>query len=103
MTAQVVHDEAAGRFEARSGQRVAGYAEYEVREGTMVISHVVVQPRFEGQGIGSAVTRAALSTAREQGWGVLPLCSFAAAYVRRNPDLVDLVPLENRALVGLQR
>jgi predicted GNAT family acetyltransferase len=99
--ARVVDNGAAQRFELTVGGELVGEADYEVQDGTMLITHVGVQPRYEGHGLGSQLTRAALDAARERGLDVVPICSFARSYVRRNPEYADLVPLDQRALVGL--
>jgi predicted GNAT family acetyltransferase len=52
----------------------------------MLFLHMGVPPALEGRGIGSALVRAGLSYAREQGYHIVPLCSFVAAYLRRHPE-----------------
>jgi predicted GNAT family acetyltransferase len=99
--AQVRDDPAAQRIKLTLDGRPSGQAEYEVQDGTMLITHVFVEPRYEGNGYGSQLTRAALEVARERSLMVVPLCSFARAYLRRNPEWADLVPLEQRAFVGV--
>lgn len=103
MTGQrVVHDRRRRVFELVVGQdEVAGYAEYVPGEGTMAITHVVVEPEFAGQGYGSALAEAALTEAWNHGLSVLPLCSFVRAHVRRNPGHLALVPPEQRRRFGL--
>jgi uncharacterized protein len=99
---RVVDNHEAQRFEISVGDEVAGYAEYDVRDGVMVLPHVVVQPRFEGRGLGSELTRAALEAAREQGLGVLPYCSFVRTYIRRHQgEHLELVPADKRSAFGL--
>jgi len=101
---RVVQQTEAQRFELCVDDEAVGQAEYDLMEdGTMVLTHVVVLPRFEGRGYGSELTRGVLECAREQGMSVLPVCSFARAYVRRNPEYADLVPAEQRDLVGVPR
>jgi predicted GNAT family acetyltransferase len=98
---QVVDNPAAQRFETRVGREVAGFAEYEVHGDTMLITHVAVRPRYEGGGLGSALTEAALDAARERDLRVIPICSFARSFVRRNPMYSDLVPDEERERAGV--
>ena len=100
---QVVDNPVAQRFEIRVGKELAGYAEYELDDATMLITHVGVQRRLEGAGLGSAVTEAALEAARQRGLKVIPLCSFARSFVRRNPTYSDLVPAEERERAGVPR
>jgi len=90
MTHDVHHDAQAGRFHAE----VDGYrAELDYRlDGTILsILHTGVPSAIGGRGIAAELTRAALETARREGWTVRPLCSFAAVYLRRHPEFADLV------------
>lgn len=99
---EVVHEEEATRFVVRVDGAEAGSAEY-VREpgGALRFTHTVVDPAYEGQGLGSLLVRTALGAAREQGAAVLPQCSFVRSYLASHPDLVDLVPEAERARSGL--
>lgn len=99
---RVVHRRDRRLFElVRGDGEVAGYAEYVPGEGTMAITHVVVDPEYAGQGYGTALTEAALKEAWDHGLGVLPFCSFVRAHVQRNPHYVALVPREQRSRFGL--
>lgn len=99
---RVVHDERRRVFQLVVGDdRVAGYAEYEPAEGQMAITHVVVQPGFEGQGFGSVLAQAALEEAKDRRLAVLPYCWFVRAHVKRNPEYLALVPPEQRRRFGL--
>ncbi|MXI17204.1 GNAT family N-acetyltransferase [Escherichia coli] len=90
---------------ATLGDDVAGYAEFEQggSPGAAVwtFTHTVVDPRFEGRGIGSLLVRSVLAEARAQGAGVLPQCPFVRSYLERHPDQVDLVPAAERGRYGL--
>ena len=84
------HDSARQRFETR----VDGHAcelDYQVRSQVMAILHTGVPQAVGGRGIAAQLTQAALDYARSQGWHVQPLCSYAAAYIRRHPQYADLV------------
>ncbi len=89
-TLVIEHNEAQGRF----GTRVDGHTcvlDYQLRDNTMIIQHTGVPSAVGGRGIAAALTRHALDTARQRGWRVLPLCSYAVAYIARHPDYKDLV------------
>jgi predicted GNAT family acetyltransferase len=87
-----------GRFEARVGDRLAGFADY-LRSGVLVVyPHTEVEPAFEGRGVGSALARAALDDARARGLPVLATCPFIAGWIGRHPDYADLV-YQNRSRV----
>jgi predicted GNAT family acetyltransferase len=82
---QVGHDEAAHRFMTEvNGERAV--LDYTLRDGIMTITHTGVPRPIEGRGIASELMRAALSTARANGWRVVPLCSYAEAYLERHPE-----------------
>ncbi|HEY4068474.1 MAG TPA: GNAT family N-acetyltransferase [Burkholderiaceae bacterium] len=68
----------------------ASELDYRVNADVMSILHTGVPPQLEGRGIAAALTRAALEHARSQGWKVRPLCSYAAAYLRRHPETAVL-------------
>jgi predicted GNAT family acetyltransferase len=91
----------AQRFEAEVDGQVA-FAEYRLPEGSILFSHTEVPELIEGQGIGSALARAALAAARERGLKVIPVCTFIAAYIKRHPEVQDLVHPDFRASIGLK-
>jgi predicted GNAT family acetyltransferase len=89
------------RYEARLDGRLAGFSEYRERPGLIAFVHTEVDHEFEGQGVGSALVRGELEDARSRGLAVLPFCPFVNEYIRRHPELVDLVPIEHREKFGL--
>ncbi|CAM3790893.1 hypothetical protein BOTU111922_05665 [Bordetella tumulicola] len=86
----ITHDEAQGRFQADVDGHLC-VLDYQLRGNTMIIQHTGVPGAIGGRGIAAALTRHALDTARKRGWLVLPVCSYAAAYIARHPDYQDLV------------
>lgn len=89
-----------GRFELTQDGFTA-FAEYQLRDGDMLLPHTVVPPELEGHGIGGLLARAALGYAREHGLRVKPTCSFMAAYITRHPEWSDVVHPGYRAKPGL--
>lgn len=86
----ITHDETRGRFACS----VDGYPcelDYRLDGRRMAILHTGVPRQIGGRGIAAELTRAALDTARDRGWQVLPLCSYAADYIRRHPEYADLL------------
>ncbi|WPB57412.1 GNAT family N-acetyltransferase [Xylophilus sp. GOD-11R] len=79
------------RWEARIGESLAGFCAYDREPDRIVFTHTVVQPEFEGRGVGSALAERALDDARAQGLKVRPSCRFIAAYIERHPQYADLV------------
>lgn len=85
----IQHDETARTFRLHIGEQLASLR-YEFDRGTMTITHTNVPDALGGRGIGGELVRAALDTARRNGWKVIPACSFADAWMRRHPETADL-------------
>lgn len=94
----VTHHAAAHRFEAETPAGLA-HADYELRGGEVYFTHTEVPEHAEGQGVGSALVRAALAWADAEGLAVVPVCPFFAAYVAAHPDALRLVPPHARHYV----
>ncbi|MCW3798110.1 N-acetyltransferase [Sphingomonas sp. BN140010] len=79
------------RFELDLGGGGMAFTAYRLEGNRIVFPHTVVPEGHEGEGIGSRLVRAALSSARERGLSVVPQCSFFAAYMARHPETHDLL------------
>ena len=77
------------RFELETEGHIA-FSNYKRADGVLTILHTEVPKQLEGRGIGSALIRGVLDSAREQGLKVITVCPFAKAYVDRHPEYVDL-------------
>jgi predicted GNAT family acetyltransferase len=64
--------------------------DYELAGKVMTITHTGVPAAVGGRGISGEMMRFALDTARTNGWKVVPACSYAAGFMRRNPEFDDL-------------
>jgi predicted GNAT family acetyltransferase len=84
------------RFELRKAGEVAAIAEYQLLPGAVKFIHTEVWPRFEGQGLGSKLAKAALDDVRRRGLEAIPQCPFIAGYIRKHPEYLDLVAEEHR-------
>lgn len=92
MSVEVTRNDEMTRYEARVDGALAGFSEYQLTDELVVFTHTEVDPAFEGQGIGSALARAALDDVRESGErSVLPLCPFISGWIGKHPDYADLV------------
>jgi predicted GNAT family acetyltransferase len=80
------------RYEATVDGEVVGILTYRRSGDVIVLAHTKVEPAEEGEGVGSALARAALDAARADGLGVMPMCTFVEAFVGRHPEYADLVP-----------
>ena len=100
-TVTVSDNEAEHRFEVHVADELAGFTVFRRRPGVIEFIHTEIEPRFEGQGLGSQLIRQALETARAEGQAVLPFCPFVNDYIKRHADYVELVPSEHREAFGL--
>ena len=89
------------RFETDLGDGSFAVAEYNLLHGKIVFTHTEVPPAHEGQGIGSALIRFALASARERGLEVIPICPFFAAYIKKHAEQQDLLDPAYRKALGL--
>ena len=80
-----------GRFEILVGDEVAGFAHYSVADGVATMPHTVVEPAFDGQGLGGRLARFALDSLRERGLRVRPTCPFIKGYIDKHEEYADLV------------
>ena len=88
---QVSDNKAEQRYEANVDGGLA-YAEYQpAGEDTLIFTHTEVPQESEGEGVGSALVKAALDDVRAQGMQVVPQCPFVATYIERHPEYADLV------------
>ena len=85
----VTHNEAERRFETW----IDGYLsklDY-IQDGkNFVITHVGVSPELRGQGIAGRIVQVGLEYAKAKSLRVVPMCSYAAAYIRRHPEHIEL-------------
>ena len=65
--------------------------QYLLKDGVMTIVHTKVPPALAGHGIAADLVRAALETARGNGWRVITACSYAKAFLERHPEYADLL------------
>ena len=86
-TVTVRVNEDLSRYELTVGEELAGYTEYELGDGTITFVHTVVDPAFEGQGLGGKLAKGALVDAKDRGLRIESRCSFMSSYLERHPEL----------------
>lgn len=57
----------------------------------LIISFVLVHPKFEGRGMGKFLVEEAIKFARENNWNVYPHCSYARSVMSRMTDVQDIL------------
>jgi predicted GNAT family acetyltransferase len=79
------HDESAHCFttEVDGGN---AHLDYSLDGHVMTIIHTRVPVAARGRGVAAELMRAALAAARSSGWSVTPACSYAVAYMARDPQ-----------------
>lgn len=88
------NNEAENRFETQVEGHLAE-AQYR-REGDRIIfTHTLVPDALSGRGIAGQLAQSALTTARDQGLTVVPLCPYIAGYIKRHPEFRPLVDPEH--------
>jgi predicted GNAT family acetyltransferase len=88
---RVVNNPEQRRYEAWSGDTLAGVADYREHGDRTVFTHTEVEPAFEGKGIARALAAAALDDAVKRGRVIVPLCPYIAAYLRKHPEYEEHV------------
>ena len=86
----VVDNLAASRFELAQSGHVA-FADYRLATDRMLIDHVEAPAALRGSGVAGRLMQGVALAARERGLKIVPLCSYAAAWLECNPDYADVI------------
>jgi hypothetical protein len=73
----------AGRFEIGEPGRIV-FADYRRSGELLFIDHVETPPAMRGAGAAGALMEAIVERAREEGRTIVPVCSYAAAWMKRH-------------------
>ncbi|MFS2014424.1 GNAT family N-acetyltransferase [Azospirillum sp. CT11-132] len=79
----VTDNRAMNRFELAVGNQTV-FADYRRNGQTLVISYVEAPPSLRGTGAAGRLMAGVVETARTEGLKIVPLCSYAALWIRRN-------------------
>jgi uncharacterized protein len=86
---QVTHNPDEKRFETVIDGKLSKL-DY-IQDGrNFVITHVGVHPELRGGGVAGKIVQTGLEYAREHSFRVIPMCSYAAAYIRKHPEYAEL-------------
>ncbi len=86
---EIIHNPAEKRFEIWIDEKLSKL-DYLEDETSIVMTHVGVHPDLRGHGVAGKLTEVALEYARGKSLRVIPMCSYVATYIRRNPQFVEL-------------
>ncbi|GEO00261.1 hypothetical protein NSE01_20930 [Novosphingobium sediminis] len=83
---------AEGEYQARVADSAAvGRLTWVRRDNVLTAEHALVPTEIGGRGIAGKLVEALIADAREQGWKIVPECTYVAAAFRRNPEWADLL------------
>jgi predicted GNAT family acetyltransferase len=84
------------RFELYRNGVMAGYVQYEMRGGDVLLLHAVVDPRFRKLGLEPFLMQSVLLNAHRRRLAVTPYCPEAQEFLRANPHYLALLPPRQR-------
>jgi predicted GNAT family acetyltransferase len=82
------------RYEIVVDGVVAGFIQYSMRGGRLILVHTEIKDEFGGRGLATQLVRAALDDARRRDLRIVPICPFVEEYIERHPEYDDLVDHE---------
>ena len=89
----ITHDQDAKQFTTEvDGHRAE--LDYTIDDGVMTITRTLVPPQIGGRGAAAELMRAALQVAAERQLTINPVCSYAAAYMRKHAQASDKVHMD---------
>ena len=86
---KVIHNPGENRFETTIDGKLSKL-DYIQNGRNFVITHVGVNPDLRGHGVAGKIVEVGLEYARENSFRVVPMCSYAATYIRRHPEHAEL-------------
>ena len=88
MTDAFSHNPAKSRYELQVDGLIA-FADYQRSGQRLVIPHVEADPALRGAGAAGRLMAKVAETARGEGMKIVPLCGYAAAWLKRNdPEMI---------------
>ncbi len=88
---EITKNEERSRFEIRLDGELVGLVDYYDDDGVRAFPHTEVDPTHQGKGLAGKLVGSALTTTREEGLKVDPICPYVATFIRRHPQYADLV------------
>jgi uncharacterized protein len=89
--APVTVDKEADRFTISLEGKAVGLTAFLERGEQRVFFHTKVDDAFEGRGLATALIGEALTQTTAEGRRIVPVCPTVSAYVKRHPELSDVV------------
>ena len=74
-------------FEIRTAaDEVAGHAHFRTRGNERIFHHTVVDEKFGGRGMGTALVRGAVEATRAEGVSIVAVCPMVKGFLEKNAD-----------------
>ncbi|AWB87321.1 N-acetyltransferase [Mycetocola zhujimingii] len=96
-TTSVTRNDDESRYEIRVGGTLAGFVAFRQKPGRLSFTHTLIEPEFEGLGLGSVLVRSALDDVVASGDTIVPYCTFVQSWLKRHPEFegtVDWKPVQ---------
>lgn len=90
MIAGVRNNTDLSRYELEVDGHVA-FANYRKVGATLVIPHVEAPPVLRGTGVAGRLMQGVMESARAEGLKIVPLCPYAASWIKRHKEYEDLL------------
>lgn len=75
---------------AMPGAERDAFLTWTARGEARIAEHTFVPPDMRGQGVAALLVEAMVTDAREQGFAIVPQCSYVEALFRRHPEWADI-------------
>lgn len=86
-TVTVRRDPQQEAFEIRTAaDEVAGHAHFRTRGEERIFHHTVVDEKFGGRGIGTALVRGAVEATRAEGVPIVAVCPMVKGFLEKNSE-----------------
>ena len=85
-------NEAHGEYRATvPGSDAVGRLTWKARGDARIADHTIVPPEIGGRGVAATLVDALVADARDEGFSIVPQCSYVEAQFRRHPEWADLL------------
>ena len=84
MTARLIDNESSGRFEMLEREWTV-FADYRIADGRLFIDHVESPVDLRGSGAAGRLMALVRDHAKQSDLTIVPLCGYAAAWLKRHP------------------
>jgi uncharacterized protein len=82
-------------YDALLGDDIAGTLLYEKEGPRLVLTHTAVQPRYQHQGVATALIAGALDDIRAKGIKITIICPTVKTFIDAHPEYADLIDAEH--------